>query len=72
MKAGVLQDLLTNKFPTDHDFGSDIIPGAKNAGHHVQAHLFQGYWEDIGTVRAFYDANLGLTDSPTPKFRCGW
>lgn len=37
----------------------------------MQAHLFKGYWEDIGTVRAFYDANLALTDSPNPNFRCG-
>lgn len=27
--------------------------------------------EDIGTVRAFYESNLALTDSPSPKFRCG-
>ena len=36
---------------------------------HVQAYLYDGYWEDIGTVEAFYDANLALTDSPKPKFR---
>ena len=28
----------------------------------------QGYWEDIGTVRAFYESNLALTDSPNPNF----
>ena len=54
-----------------HDFGSDIIPGAKDLGCKVQAHLFKGYWEDIGTVRAFYESNLALTDSPNPNFRCG-
>ena len=53
-----------------HDFGSDIIPGARELGYKVQAHLFKGYWEDIGTVRAFYESNLALTDSPNPKFRC--
>lgn len=111
-----------------HDFGSDIIPGAKDLGYKVQAHLFKGYWvsrrrcrrrrtadwqcwgslrtrpgpalpgvadvqaspggtywaaqmltapsspapcvqEDIGTVRAFYESNLALTDSPNPNFR---
>ncbi len=36
-----------------------------------QAYLFKGYWADIGTIKAFYDANLGLTDSPNPKFRYG-
>ena len=33
----------------------------------VQAHMFDGYWEDIGTIRAFYEANLDLA-SPLPKF----
>jgi glucose-1-phosphate adenylyltransferase len=43
------------------DFGKDVIPQAiKN--QHVSAFIFNGYWEDIGTVRAFYEANLGLTD----------
>ena len=37
---------------------------------HVQAYLYQGYWEDIGTVEAFYESNLALTDNPAPKFRC--
>ena len=53
-----------------NDFGSEIIPGAKDMGMHVQAYLYQGYWEDIGTVEAFYESNLALTDNPTPKFRC--
>ena len=33
----------------------------------VQAYLYDGYWEDIGTIKAFYDSNLALTD-PNPKF----
>ena len=53
-----------------NDFGSEVIPGAKDLGMHVQAYLYDGYWEDIGTIEAFYDANLALTDSPTPDFRC--
>jgi glucose-1-phosphate adenylyltransferase len=48
------------------DFGAEIIPAAiKN--YNVQAHSFDGYWEDIGTIRAFYEANLDLS-SPLPKF----
>ncbi|PYJ47642.1 MAG: glucose-1-phosphate adenylyltransferase, partial [Verrucomicrobia bacterium] len=43
------------------DFGKDVIPNAiKN--RHVSAFIYQGYWEDIGTIRAFYEANLDLTD----------
>lgn len=48
------------------DFGREIIPAAIEKSN-VQAHLFQGYWEDIGTIRAFYNANLDLA-MPLPKF----
>jgi glucose-1-phosphate adenylyltransferase len=48
------------------DFGREIIPAAIEK-YNVQAHLFKGYWEDIGTIRAFYEANLDLA-SPLPKF----
>jgi glucose-1-phosphate adenylyltransferase len=43
------------------DFGKHIIPQAINDSH-VNAYIFQGYWEDIGTIRAFYEANLELTN----------
>ncbi|HJT44909.1 MAG TPA: glucose-1-phosphate adenylyltransferase [Chthoniobacterales bacterium] len=43
------------------DFGRDVIPQSiKN--EQVDAFVFNGYWEDIGTIRAFYEANLDLTD----------
>ena len=48
------------------DFGGEIIPAAINK-YNVQAYLFNGYWEDIGTIRSFFDANLDLA-SPLPKF----
>jgi glucose-1-phosphate adenylyltransferase len=43
------------------DFGKDVIPQSIK-DQHVSAFIFNGYWEDIGTVRAFYEANLDLTD----------
>ena len=43
------------------DFGKHIIPQSIER-YNVRAYIFQGYWEDIGTVRAFYEANLDLTD----------
>ncbi len=49
------------------DFGYHILPRAI-ATHRVAAYRFDGYWEDIGTVRSFYEANLGLTDDE-PAFR---
>jgi glucose-1-phosphate adenylyltransferase len=42
------------------DFGKQIIPHALSR-YRVHAHLFRGYWADVGTVRAFYDANVMLT-----------
>jgi len=67
-KATAIHDLLIEHFPTADDFGSEVIPGAKDMGMHIQAYLYDGYWEDIGTVEAFYEANLALTDDPVPKF----
>ena len=43
------------------DFGKHIIPHAIQE-RQVSVYIFDGYWEDIGTVRAFYEANLDLTD----------
>jgi len=60
----LLVDLLES---TDHDdFGKHIFPMAIQK-HHVQTHLFDGYWEDIGTTKAFFDANLALA-APEPEF----
>jgi glucose-1-phosphate adenylyltransferase len=47
------------------DFGREIIPSAIKSGN-VQAHVFDGYWEDIGTIGAFYRANLDLTSKIPP------
>ena len=41
------------------DFGKEIFPQSINT-RHVQVHLFDDYWEDIGTIKAFYDSNLSL------------
>lgn len=49
------------------DFGKEIIP-ASAKDYNVQAYLFDDYWEDIGTIDAFYEANLTLTKQPHPPF----
>jgi glucose-1-phosphate adenylyltransferase len=49
------------------DFGKEIIPDAAK-DHNVQAFLYDDYWEDIGTIEAFYHANLALTQQPLPPF----
>jgi glucose-1-phosphate adenylyltransferase len=48
------------------DFGKDVFP-ATIRSRHVQLHVFVGYWEDIGTIRSFFDANLRLAQ-PNPPF----
>lgn len=53
---------LLSTYPQATDFGQDIIPTALATGLHLHSYLFDGYWEDIGTIRAFYEANLALTE----------
>ena len=61
-----LTDLLRNN-PEQTDFGKEIIP-ASAKDYNLQAYLFKGYWEDIGTIEAFYEANLALNRQPRPRF----
>lgn len=65
-KKDVLSDLLNNS-PEQTDFGKEIIPASAN-DYNIQAYLFNDYWEDIGTIEAFYEANLALTQQPRPPF----
>ena len=53
--------------PEHTDFGKEVIPAAIGK-RNLQAYLFDDYWEDIGTVEAFYHANLALVKQPTPPF----
>ena len=50
---------------TYHDFGKEVFP-ASIRSKRVQTHLFDGYWEDIGTIRAFYECNLALASREPP------
>ncbi|MDB6039100.1 MAG: glgC [Verrucomicrobiales bacterium] len=59
----ILLKLLDNNFT---DFGKHIIPAAIET-HRVFSHIFQGYWEDIGTIRSFFEANLNLA-TELPRF----
>ena len=62
-----LFDLL-NSNPSATDFGKEIIPASLARGDRLQSFLFDDYWEDIGTIGAFFEANLALTEQPTPPF----
>jgi glucose-1-phosphate adenylyltransferase len=59
----VLAEALENSMT---DFGREVIPGLLGKKK-LFAHIFEGYWEDIGTVRAFFEANLALAQ-PLPPF----
>jgi glucose-1-phosphate adenylyltransferase len=59
-----LQEALVNQ--RDIDFGRHVIP-AMLPHMRVQAYLHQGYWEDVGSIRSYYQANLDLT-LPQPPF----
>lgn len=48
------------------DFGKHVLPALLPSGQ-VQSYLYEGYWEDVGTIRSYYEANLGLMD-PAPLF----
>jgi glucose-1-phosphate adenylyltransferase len=59
----VLLEMLERDAATD--FGREIIPSSLER-YRVQAHIFRGYWADVGTVRAFYDANVTLASPGAP------
>ncbi|MBX7187921.1 MAG: glucose-1-phosphate adenylyltransferase [Vicinamibacteria bacterium] len=63
-KRGALETTLA--YDASLDFGKHIIPGSIGELK-VQAHVFHGYWEDVGTIRSYYEANLGLCQ-PVPHF----
>jgi len=64
-KYDVLERVLAQD-PSWVDFGREVIPAMIPQGN-VQGFLFDGYWEDIGTINAFYEANMDMT-APIPKF----
>ena len=62
-KREVILKLLDNALA---DFGKHVIPDAISS-RRVLGYVFQGYWEDIGTIRSFFEANLDLT-ADLPRF----
>jgi glucose-1-phosphate adenylyltransferase len=60
----VLFDLLKAD-PRTTDFGKEVFPRSLRS-YHVQAHLFDGYWEDLGTVKAYHEVHLALAGDRPP------
>jgi len=63
-KTDVLLELLTAK-PLATDFGKEVFPRNYKTKN-VSAHLFDGYWEDLGTIRSYHEANLALAGTNPP------
>jgi glucose-1-phosphate adenylyltransferase len=63
-KTEVLINFMTNH-PDFDDFGVDVIPAAIKT-HAVYGYDFDGYWQDIGTIRSFYETNLQMTEANPP------
>lgn len=64
-RAEVLEGLL-EKHPEWDDFGKEVIPNSLKS-HKVYAHMFAGFWEDIGSVRSYFDVSMEMI-SNTPPF----
>lgn len=66
-------DYLLKKLGTHpgHDFGKNIIPEALKRDH-VFAYPFNGYWRDVGTIKAYWEANMDLLDSSSGLDLAQW
>ena len=64
-KREVLENILVNRTEWT-DFGKDVIPGSL-ANRHLHSYVFPGFWEDIGTVRSYYNVSMRLVE-PDPPF----
>jgi glucose-1-phosphate adenylyltransferase len=60
--ASVMEEMLNNDYT---DFGKEIIPVAIKTKK-INSYIFNGYWEDIGTIKSFYDATIALTNINPP------
>ncbi|KAG6732960.1 hypothetical protein I3842_01G203000 [Carya illinoinensis] len=64
----IMVKLLREHFPKANDFASEVVPGAISLGMKVQAFLFDGYWEDMRSIEAFYLANMESTKKADMAF----
>jgi glucose-1-phosphate adenylyltransferase len=59
-------DRLLHQEKLPHDFGSNVFPNHVHH-RHIHAHLFDGFWEDLGTIKSYHDVSLALAE-PSPPF----
>ncbi|MFL5329286.1 MAG: glucose-1-phosphate adenylyltransferase [Gemmataceae bacterium] len=60
-----LRDLLLSPPPAT-DFGKEVFPRCVREGYHIQTHLFDGFWEDLGTVKSYHQCHMDLTGDDAP------
>jgi glucose-1-phosphate adenylyltransferase len=63
-KSEVLFELLAAR-PLATDFGKEVFP-RNVTNKRIQAHLFDGYWEDLGTIKSYHEASLALAERDPP------
>ncbi|OVA06290.1 Nucleotidyl transferase [Macleaya cordata] len=68
IKRDAMIKLLKEHFPKANDFATEIIPGAINMGMKVQSYIFDGYWEDMTSIEAFYRASMESTKKSTSGY----
>ncbi|XP_042479312.1 inactive glucose-1-phosphate adenylyltransferase small subunit 2, chloroplastic isoform X2 [Macadamia integrifolia] len=68
IKRDIMTKLLTESFPNANEITNEIIPGAISMGMKVQSYTFDGYWEDMRSIEAFYQANMDVTKRSTLGF----
>ncbi len=59
-------DALLHQEKPPHDFGSNVFPNHVQK-RHIHAHLFDGFWEDLGTIKSYHEVSLALAE-PSPPF----
>lgn len=59
-------DTLLHQHMPPHDFGSNVFPSHVR-DRHIHAHLFDGFWEDLGTIKSYHEVSLALAE-PSPPF----
>lgn len=66
-KETLIETLRDDETPSQAmiDFGKDVIPWLIARGN-VYAYRFEGYWQDVGTIQSYWDANMELLREPTP------
>ncbi|XP_068651440.1 inactive glucose-1-phosphate adenylyltransferase small subunit 2, chloroplastic [Aristolochia californica] len=69
IKRDVMTKLLTELFPKAKHFGIDVISGAISLGMKVEAYLYEGHWDHLSNIEAYYHANIDYTKKKPSQFK---